>query len=64
MPAKLDSFTDTEWITVNGECKKLKNWTFHSQDYCVRGNCDPEVLLIFEDGTKEYAKNIPELKNC
>jgi hypothetical protein len=64
MPAKLDSFTDTEWITVNGKCKKLKDWTFQSQDYCVRGNCDPDVLLIFEDGTEEYVKNIPELKNC
>lgn len=64
MPATLKSFEDTEHVNVDGECKKLKDWTFESQEYCARGGCDPELLLIFEDGTTKYAKQVPELRNC
>ena len=64
MPARLEDFVETKHITVNGECKKLKNWGFENQSYSIRGEYDPDVVLIFEDGTKEYVKNIPELRNC
>lgn len=64
MPARLQDFTDTKHVTVDGECKKIRDWTFESQEYYVHGPSDPDVLLIFEDGTHEYLKNIPELRNC
>jgi len=64
MSVQLNDFTDTKWIDVGNECKKLESWMFKNESFCVPGECNPDLLLMFEDGTRKYAHEIPNLRNC
>lgn len=64
MAIQLNDFTDTKRVEVEGECKKISTWAFENPSYCVPGECEPKLTLIFEDGTKKKAKELPKRENC
>lgn len=64
MPVQLDTLTGTESIEVGGRCKKLKTWTFENSSFCVPGECDPDLILHFEDGDSKRASDLSQIENC
>lgn len=61
---ELETFIDTNKMTVQGRCKKIRGWFFENDEHCVAGECSPDLVILFEDGTREKAKDLPEPQNC
>lgn len=62
---ELNNFVGGNFIKVDGQCKKLKDWAQINNDYGLRkSNCNTKVLLIFEDGSKKKVENLSNISNC
>lgn len=65
MSFKISDLKDTKHIEYNNKCRKLDDWIFINDRYCMRGvDCDPTLILKFENGEKVEVDNIESLKNC
>jgi hypothetical protein len=61
---RFDTFTEKNRIRTQGQCKQIKGWYFKNEEPCVPGDCNPDLVILFEDGTKQKAKDLPDPENC
>ena len=61
---RFDTFAEKNQIRMQGQCKQIKGWYFKNEEPCVPGDCNPDLVILFEDGTKQKAKELAKHENC